>query len=46
MDIPRTEYEQPRSIHELCNWVNSKLRALEQLADFEERYFERRGQYQ
>ena len=45
MDIPLSEYEQPRSIHELCNWINIKLRDLEQLPDFEERYFERRGQY-
>jgi hypothetical protein len=45
MDIPLAEYEQPRSIHELCDWINDKLRALEQFADFEERYFERRGQH-
>ncbi len=45
MDIPLTEYERCRSIHELCQWINDKLRALEQLPDFEERYFERRGQY-
>jgi hypothetical protein len=44
MDIPLPEYEQPRTIFELCQWVNSKLRALERFADFEERYFERRGQ--
>jgi hypothetical protein len=43
MDIPLQEYEQPRTIFEMCDWINSKLRALEQFADFEERYFERRG---
>jgi hypothetical protein len=44
MDIPLLDYEQPRTIFELCDWINSKLRALEQVADFEGRYFERRGQ--
>lgn len=45
MDISPQEYEQPRTIFELCDWVNRKLRDLEQVPDFEERYFERRGQH-
>jgi hypothetical protein len=44
VDIPASEYEQRRSIFQLCDWINSKLRDLEERTDFEERYFERRGQ--
>jgi hypothetical protein len=44
VDIPASEYEQRRSIFQLCDWINSKLRDLEECNDFEERYFERRGQ--
>jgi hypothetical protein len=44
MDISASEYEQSRSSFELCNWINSKLRDLEQADNFEEDYFERRGQ--
>ncbi len=43
MEISASEYEQPRSIFELCDWINSKLRDLEKAEDFEEVYFERRG---
>jgi hypothetical protein len=28
----------------LCDWINNELRNLEKVPDFEERYFERRGQ--
>jgi len=41
MEIPDSEYEERRTIFELCKWINSKLRALEPLPDFEKLYFER-----
>ena len=44
MDISNSEYEQPRSIFQLCDWINSKLHDLEQVDNFEERYFERKGE--
>jgi hypothetical protein len=44
MNILASEYEQSRSVFQLCDWINSKLRDLEQADDFEEVYFERRGQ--
>jgi len=44
MNIPAPEYEQHRSVFQLCDWINSKLRALENVSGFEERYFERRGE--
>ncbi len=44
MNIPAPEYEQHRSVFQLCDWINSKLRALENVSGLEERYFERRGE--
>jgi hypothetical protein len=44
VDIPALEYEQHRNIFQLCDWINDKLHGLKQYPDFEERYFERRGQ--
>lgn len=41
--IPRAEYEERRSAFELCRWVNSKLRELEDGGDFDRQYFERVG---
>jgi hypothetical protein len=44
MNISNSEYEKPRSVFQLCEWINSKLRNVEQESAFEELYFERRGQ--
>jgi hypothetical protein len=41
--IERAEYEERRSAFELCQWVNSKLRELEDGGDFDRQYFERIG---
>lgn len=43
MNIPTPEYEQHRSVFQLCDWISSKLRDLEKTSGFEERYFERKG---
>lgn len=43
MDIPNSEYEQPRSIFQLCDWINSRLSELERIPGFEECYAERKG---
>lgn len=43
MNISNSEYEKPRSVFQLCEWINSKLRDLEKNPAFEELYFERRG---
>jgi hypothetical protein len=44
MNISNAEYEQSRSVFQLCKWINRKLRTLQQDPAFEELYFERRGQ--
>jgi hypothetical protein len=44
MNISNLEYEQPRSIFQLCEWINCNLRDLEEDPAFEELYYERRGQ--
>ncbi len=41
--IQRAEYEKRRSAFELCQWVNSKLREIENGGDFDRLYFERVG---
>jgi hypothetical protein len=43
MNISNSEYEKPRSVFQLCEWINSKLRNLKQDPAFEELYSERRG---
>lgn len=44
MNISNSEFERPRSVFQLCEWITSKLRELEKSPAFEELYFERRGQ--
>lgn len=44
MNILNSEYEKSRSAFQLCEWINGKLRDLQQSPSFEELYFERRGQ--
>lgn len=43
MNISSSEYEKPRSVFQLCEWINSILRDLETDADFDELYWERKG---
>lgn len=43
MDISTTEYEQQRTVFQLCEWINQKLKEFEQTPEFDEDYFERRG---
>jgi hypothetical protein len=43
MNISDSEYEKPRSVFQLCEWINGTLRGLETDPDFEERYWERKG---
>jgi hypothetical protein len=43
MNISDSEYEKPRSVFQLCEWINGTLRGLETDPDFEERYCERKG---
>ena len=42
MDIPTSEYEQPRHVFDLCRWINEKLSEMQELPDFETIYFERK----
>jgi hypothetical protein len=42
-EITRDEYEQPRDAFELCRWVNTQFRAMEETGHFDEIYFERKG---
>src|SRR5215212_6300588 len=44
MNISNSEYEQPRSVFQLREWINSKLRNFEQDPAFGELYFVCRGQ--
>ncbi len=44
MDISTTEYEQQRTVFQLCEWINQKLRELAQRPEFEALCFERKGQ--
>jgi hypothetical protein len=43
MNISDSEYEKPRSVFQLCEWINGTLRDLESTPDFQVRYGERRG---
>lgn len=43
MKISNSEYERPRNVFQLCQWINSKLRDLKKSPAFGELYFERRG---
>jgi hypothetical protein len=44
VDIPAAEYEERRHVFELCRWINSKLASMESCENFDELYFERKGQ--
>src|SRR5918993_5418153 len=43
MNISNSEYEKPRSVFQLCEWINGTLRDFETDPNFEERYSERKG---
>ena len=43
MEIAQDEYQKRRHIFEFCNWINEKLYELELKPNFEELYFEKKG---
>lgn len=44
MNIPASEYESRRHAFDLCRWINEKLRQMEERSNFDEVYFERKGE--
>jgi hypothetical protein len=44
INIPTAEYGERRHVFELCRWINSKLRSMEGCENFDEVYFERKGE--
>jgi hypothetical protein len=43
MNIPSTEYTQPRTLFQHCEWINQKLQELQTTPEFYVAYFERKG---
>jgi hypothetical protein len=43
-NIPTLEYEEKRHVFEMFRWINEKLKDMDQAADFDTIYFERKGE--
>jgi hypothetical protein len=44
VSIPTAEYEERRHAFELCRWINSVLRSMENTENFDKLYFEQKGE--
>lgn len=44
MDIPTSEYESRRHAFDLCRWINDQLRVAESESNFDEIYWEQKGE--
>ena len=45
MNLQKDDYQQRRQVFEFCGWIHEKLIQLSQEPDFEELYFERKGDF-